>query len=271
VAFEGTLQDFSLADVFRLIASGKKTGTLHLERDAAKGRVCFREGRIFFASSSEAQDSLGRRLVRAHVITDKQLRQALGFQKIQKKEKASRRLGQILIDEGYLDDSVLEAFIQEQISDTLFDLFRWQEGSMRFESDDAGAEEDIGISAAVETVIAEAASRLEQWNRIGTRIPSVETPFVMAAGPGENPAEIHIKPHEWMLLCFMHGGSGIRELAEMTGYSYFETGRVLYDMLATGLVQSLEGADTTENLARAAEVGASPEVGAPCEVVAVAG
>ncbi len=62
------------------------------------------------------------------MISEKQLRQALGLQKIQKKEKAGRRLGQILVDEGYLDGKVLETFIQDQINDTLFDLFRWEEG-----------------------------------------------------------------------------------------------------------------------------------------------
>jgi len=268
VALEGTLQDFSLADVFRLIAAGKKTGTLYLEQDSARGRVCFRDGRIFFASSSEAQDSLGRRLVRAHVITDKQLRQALGLQKIQKKEKASRRLGQILVDEGYIDDAVLESFIQEQISDTLFDLFRWEEGSMRFEADDSGAEEDIGISTPVEAVITEAAQRLEQWSKIGVRIPSVDTPFVMAAGPGENLAEIRVKPREWMLLCFMHGGCGIRGLAEDTGYTVFETGRVLHDMLASGLV---EARDDVRSAAPEAASEAAEQIDQSSEVVALAG
>ena len=79
MALEGNLRDFSIADMFRLLASGRKTGTLYLEREDAQGRVCFKKGRVFFASSNWHRESLGRRLVKAAVISEKQLRQALGL------------------------------------------------------------------------------------------------------------------------------------------------------------------------------------------------
>jgi hypothetical protein len=240
VALEGNLKDFSLEDMFRLLASGQKTGTLYLERPGAQGRVCFKKGRVFFASSNWHRESLGRRLVRAGVISEKQLRQALGLQKIQKKEKAGRRLGQILIEEGYLDGKVLETFIQEQINDTLFDLFRWEEGELRFEADEVPEEEDIGISISVENIIMEAARRLELWDRIRQKIPSMDTEFQMASAPGDKSMEIHLKPREWMLLCYLHGGRSVRELVELTGYNDFETAKILYGMYAAGLIERVD-------------------------------
>ena len=239
VALEGNLRDFALADMFRLLANGSKTGTLYLSRADAAGMVCFRDGRIFFVSSNWNRESLGRRLVKAGVITDKQLRQALGLQKIQKAEKAGRRLGQILVDEGYLDAKLLESVIQDQITDTLFDLFLWEEGSLRFEADAACESEDIGISVSAENVILEASRRLEQWDRIKERIPSMDMPFIMAAGPGEKSIEIHLKPNEWMILCHLHGGRSVRELVELTGYTDFETARILYGMFSAGLIEPL--------------------------------
>jgi hypothetical protein len=239
VALEGNLKDFSLADMFRLLATGQKTGTLFMEGDDAQGKVCFRDGRVYFASSNWNRESLGRRLVKAGVIAEKQLRQALGLQKIQKKEKADRRLGQILVDEGYLEARVLESFIQEQINDTLFDLFRWEEGELRFESDDVCESEDIGIHVSVENVIMEASRRLEMWNRIRQKIPSLDVVFVMAAAPGDKSMEIHLKPKEWMLLCYLHGGKSVRELVDLTGYNDFETARILYGMYSAGLIEKL--------------------------------
>jgi hypothetical protein len=236
VALEGNLRDFSIADMFRLLASGRKTGTLYLERPDAQGKVAFKNGRVFFASSNWHRESLGRRLVKSGIISEKQLRQALGLQKIQKKEKAGRRLGQILIDEGYLDGRVLEAFIQDQINDTLFDLFRWEDGELRFEAEETAEDEDIGISVSVENIIMEASRRLELWNRIRQKIPDMDTEFVMAAAPGDKSMEIHLKPREWMLLCFIHGGRSVRELVELTGYNDFETAKILYGMQAAGLI-----------------------------------
>lgn len=241
MALEGNLKDFSLEDMFHLLSSGTKTGTLYLSSSDAEGKVCFKKGRVFFASSNYNRESLGKRLVKAGVISDKQLRQALGLQKIQKKEKAGRRLGQILVDEGYLDGKVLESFIQDQINDTLFDLFRWEEGELRFEADDVCESEDIGISVSVENIIMESSRRLEMWNRIREKIPSTETRFAMAAAPGEKSIEIHLKPREWMLLCYLHGGRSVRELTELTGYNDFETAKILYGMSAAGLIEMVGG------------------------------
>lgn len=239
MALEGNLKDFSLTDMFRLLANGRKSGTLHLERSGAAGKVCFDDGRIFFASSNWNRESLGKRLVKAGVTSEKQLRQALGLQKIQKKEKAGRRLGQILVDEGYLDSKVLENFIADQINDTLFDLFRWEEGQLRFEADEMCEDEDIGISVSVENVIMESSRRLEIWNKIREKIPSMDTAFTMAAAPGDKTMEIHLKPREWMLLCYLHGPRSVRELIELTGYNDFETARILYGMFSVGLIDQV--------------------------------
>jgi hypothetical protein len=245
VALEGNLKDFSLADMFRLLSGGQKTGTLYLSRPDAEGKVCFRKGRIFFATSNYNRESLGTRLMRAGVITEKQLRQALGLQKIQKKDRAARRLGHILVVEGYLDAEVLERFIQEQINDTLFDLFRWEDGTIRFEPDDACENEDIGVSVSVENIIMEASRRLEEWNRIREKIPTHDTRFVLAEGPGEKSIEIHLKPKEWMLMCYLHGGKSLRELSALTGYNDFETAKILYGMSAAGLIE-VEGDEPRE-------------------------
>lgn len=239
MALEGNLKDFSLADMFRLLQTGSKTGTLHIERDSAEGLVCFREGAIVFATAAGAVQPAGKRLAQAGVISDKQLRQAQGLMKIQKKDKAGRRLGQVLVDEGYLESAVLEAFVAEQVSDALFDLMRWEEGELRFEPDEGCGDADMGIAVAVDTVLADAGRRLEQWNRIREKIPSMDTRFTMAASPGTRSAEIHLKPKEWMMLCYLHGSRSVAELVELTGYNDFETARILYSMYAGGLIEKV--------------------------------
>jgi hypothetical protein len=243
VALEGNLKDFSLADMFRLLAKGKKTGTLHVSRDGSDARICFKDGDVIFAVSAGHKDNLGKRLARAGIISEKQLRQALGLQKIQKKEKAGRRLGQILIDEGYVEPSVLEQFILDQISDTLFEVFRWDEGQLRFDADEFCEDEDIGLAVSVDALIADAEKRLDQWNRILEKIPSMDTRFAMSPSPGERPIDIHLKPREWMVLCYLHGGRSVRELVDVTGYNDFETAKTLYAMLASGLIEQVGAAE----------------------------
>jgi hypothetical protein len=249
VALESNLKDFSLADMFRLLANGRKSGTLYLESPPAEGRVCFEHGNIFFASSNWNRASLGERLVKARVVTDKQLRQALGLQKIQRKEKAGRRLGQILVDEGYLEESVLQSFVRDQINDTLFDLLRWEEGELRFEPRDKCEDEDIGVSVSVENAILEAARRLEQWDVIREKVPLTGTRFKMAPAPEDRSVDIRLKPEEWMLLRSLHRGRTVPELMDFVGVSEFEIARILYGMISAGLVELLENGDRTPVLA----------------------
>ncbi len=146
--------------------------------------MCFRDGEVFFASSGDAGEAVGKRLVSSGVISDKQLRQATGLMKIQKKDKRDRKLGQILVDEGYLEADVLEHAVRDQIADALFDLLRWEEGELRFESDATCAEADLGLSVPVDTVLADAEKRLEVWHRIREKIPTGDTRFAMASEPG---------------------------------------------------------------------------------------
>ena len=236
MALEGNLKDFSLADMFGLLAAGAKSGVLHITGDHGEGIVCFKDGEVFFASSGAEVEIVGKRLVGSGVISEKQLRQAAGLMKIQKKSKADRRLGQILVDEGYLEVGVLQHVLRELIADALFDLLRWDEGELRFESGALYADADLGLSVPIDTVLADAEKRLEMWRRIRERIPSGDTRFAMASEPGEKPADIHLKPREWMLLCFLHDGRTVDELVEQTGYNDFETARTLYGMFAEGLI-----------------------------------
>lgn len=239
MALEGNLKDFSLTDMFRLLKGGSKTGTLHIENGESEGLVCFRDGDACFASSGGAREPVGKRLTRGGIISEKQLRQAQGLMKIQKKDKATRKLGQILVDEGYLDASVLEGFVRDQVSSALFDLLRWEEGELRFEADESCGDADLGITIPIDSALQDASKRLELWNRIREKIPSLDVRFAIAAGPGGKSIDIHLKPKEWTLLCHLHGGKSVRELVEASGYSDFDTARILYGMYAGGLVEKV--------------------------------
>ena len=205
--------------------------------------VCFRDGRIFFAASTWQPRPVrpAARARRAHHARSSCARRS-ACMKIQKAEKAGRRLGQVLVDEGYLASRALEQFVQDALFDTLFDLFRWDDGFLVFEQGDACDDQDIGVSVTVDLVLQEMTRRLEQWERIRERIPSMDTVFVMAEAPGDKPVEVHLKPAEWLLLTRMHGGATVRELIEESGASDFEVARTLYAMQAAGLVEARRGA-----------------------------
>ncbi|HEX9094294.1 MAG TPA: DUF4388 domain-containing protein [Coriobacteriia bacterium] len=235
MALRGNLRDFSLPDVFQLVTLSGKTGVLRIKRSDAEGSVWFRDGAVFFAQSDWQREPLGTRLVAAGRLTPNALTRALD---IQRGEPAGgRRLGGILVDEGYVSDKVLEAFVQEQIQDTIFDLFRWDEGDFDFEPLEVVPEEDIGLSVSIENVVMEGSRRLEEWTRIKKKIPSMEIVFKMATAPGEGTFDISLKPTEWNLLLKVDGTRSVAELAREMNRTDFEVARIIYGLFSAGLLE----------------------------------
>jgi hypothetical protein len=235
MALRGNLKDFALSDVFQLIALSKKTGVLRMRRrDASHGSVWFRDGDVFFAESNWRRERLGDRLVAGRRITPDALARAV---QIRMAEPQGRRLGTILVDEGDISREVLEAFVREQILDTVFDLMRWEDGDFDFEITLERPEEDIGLSVSIENIAMESGRRLEEWERIKRKVPSMDIVFKMSAAPGEAPFEISLKPIEWNLLLLIDGTRTVADLARAARINDFDVARVVYGLFSAGLLE----------------------------------
>lgn len=235
MALRGNLKDFSLPDVFQLVQLSGKTGVLRIQGTEAQGSIWFRDGDVFFAQSNWRREQLGERLVSAQRITPAALARALELRSAE--PDGGRRLGEILVNEGYITQQVLEAFVHEQIQDTIFDLMRWDEGEFDFEVLPSIVHEDIGLSVSVENIVMEGARRLEEWQRIKKKVPSTDMVFKMATAPGEGTFEISLKPVEWALLLLIDGTRSVRELAVETHSTDFEVARVVYGLFSAGLLE----------------------------------
>ena len=97
MALTGTLKDFGIAEILQLIGQQSKSGVLHLKARADEIHVVMWHGSVVSAeyAGRKARDKLGNMLVRADLITDAQLEEALSVQK-----RTLRRLGDILVELG---------------------------------------------------------------------------------------------------------------------------------------------------------------------------
>src|SRR5688500_3390399 len=101
---KGTLDDFTLPDVFRLMSFAKKTGCLDVVRSAGQGKVYFRDGEVYYAESSLSKEPLGQKLVRSRAISESQLMKALDQQ-----ASSKERLGGVLVNSGLVTTEQLES------------------------------------------------------------------------------------------------------------------------------------------------------------------
>jgi hypothetical protein len=227
---KGSLDDFTLSDIFRLLSFTKKTGKLEVGRSAGDGKVYFCDGEVYFAQSSIKSEPLGQKLVRAGALTESALMRALDLN-----ARTGERVGEILLREGAITEEQLIAGVRGQIEDAVFDLLRWEVGEFEFESHERFTVE-IPISVSVENLVMEASRRLDELRTMQMKIPSTEVVLAVAPAPPEGAREINITPDEWRLLVLVDGNRTVGEICQMSNLDEFTGFRTLYGLISSGLV-----------------------------------
>ncbi len=183
MALKGTLGDFSLTDILQLIGLQRKTGALILRHREEEISVMFDSGRIVAADSNRrpVEDRVGSLLMRTGKLTEARLDEALKIQK-----KTLQRLGHVLSHQGWVENEAIRRQLTLQITETLYELFRWKDGEYDFQPR-ASVEWDQEFITPIncEHLIMEGAQMVDEWPMIEQVISSrtaVLRPTGAAAG-----------------------------------------------------------------------------------------
>ncbi|GAC1542075.1 MAG: hypothetical protein NVS2B9_09110 [Myxococcales bacterium] len=168
MALSGTLKDFGIADILQLIGHQTKTGSLLLKNAREEVEVSFIEGNVVFASAKvrETQDFLGALLLRADLLTEQQLEQAL-----QQQQRSLKRLGDILLELKLVSRAALSQMMRLQTTETLYKLFRWKDGTYEFTQREIDAGKGSFDPIRAESILLEGFRRVDEWPAVRKRIP----------------------------------------------------------------------------------------------------
>lgn len=238
---EGTLDAFSLPDIFQLLSYTKKTGTLHLRRDDDHGVVHLRDGAVTGARSDVRRQALGRRIVGAGVVDDATLADAV--ERVQ--ADPSCGLARALADSGSLTEDFARALAVEQASDAVFDLLRWPDGEFAFVVDEADPD-DLGAAVAVEDVVAEGQRRMQTWAEAD--MPARDAVISLSAAPAEEPT---MSRDEWSLLSLVDGRRTVGDLVVLSGRGEYVVVSAIAGLVERGL---LTVGDPSDDVARRQEL-----------------
>ncbi len=225
MSLRGDLRTMALPDVLQWIASGRKTGTLHVERRSVQKRIILRAGNIFSSWSNDPRESLGQFLIRLRLVTEEQLFRALLGQ-----EEKGRLLGSILVADGVLTEDDLRRALKSKAEETVYDLFLWPSGQFEFRE---GEFPDIHITfeSLVTPVILEGIRRVDEWQRIRAVFPNLETTFKVSGPPSAG-----ADPVEKQLLALAAAGKSLAEMSLELRRSEFETAAIAFDLHSRGLL-----------------------------------
>ena len=266
MALAGTLKDFSLADIFQLIALQKKTGYLTLRSESDVVTVTFMEGSVVGAESlnKRLEDRLGHVLVKTGRISREELAKALEIQR-----ETLQRLGYILISEGFVDAQSLRTALSIQMQQTIFRLFRWKSGDYNFEPHDTVEYDRENVQPmSAESILMEGIRMLDEWPIIEKKIPSFEKVFekiplpqapvldtragtggiedaLFSFGAPEKPARteaaesgpVRLSQEEMAVYQNVNGVFTVQEIIDRSGLNEFETCKALFELLNRQLIR----------------------------------
>jgi len=230
VKLEGSLDAFSLPDIFQLLSFTKKSGALHLRRATLHGCVYFRDGAVTSATSDETRQGLGRRLIALSghaAISEDQLDAA-----INRCSAEEIGIGRALVDAGAVDVDVVRGLIGEQAVDAVFDFLRWHDGDFSFNLDETSPD-DVGVLLAVEGLVENARARLEAWDRACSVIPA---PDSVLALPVTVDADPQVGRDDWGLLALIDGRRSVAEVVALAGRGDFAAVSGLAALVERGLL-----------------------------------
>ena len=227
----GTLDDFTLPEILRMLASSKKSGTLQVSRRAGNGRVVFRDGDVIYAETELSNSRLGEKLVQMNKISPVQLRKSLDVQ-----ATTGDKLGRILLVSEVTTKDDLQEAVRSQIEDAAYELMCWEAGDFSWEPG-TPEETDVAISLNVEDLIMHVSGRLEQRGRMKLQIQSPAAIPRLVPHPPEAPGEINISPAQWRVLVLVDGIKTVGAIADAASLSDMDTVKMLHNLVAAGLVE----------------------------------
>jgi hypothetical protein len=269
VALRGTLGDFSLADILQLIGLQRKTGVLLLQRGEEQVRVGFENGRVVAAETSlrPPEGRIGQYLLRSGKLTEQRLEAALREQK-----ETLQRLGHLLVEKRWVDRETIRQILTLQVSETVYDLFRWRDGEYDFQPGVTSAwDREFVEPIACDTLLMQGAQMVDEWPLIERYIPSaavvlrpareaarflatgseaqegkgtvyeqdLDFGFIPADPLQEGEGGLRLGERERIVLRWVDGQRTAGEIAELAGLGSFESFKTLAHLVELKLLETV--------------------------------
>jgi tetratricopeptide (TPR) repeat protein len=221
----------SLAEVFRDLYLGERSGVLHLTRGDVHKRIYFDRGMILHAESNQEEEDLGKRLVSEGKISPGALAEA------RRNVSETKDLPQALINRGLIGKETLSHTVRFLVERVVQSVFRWEGGTARFE--DGWLIQEILESDILLTfeVILKGISAMHDFDPIREALRGLDQRMAIKV-PTPVPVErLALSPAHGYILSRVDGSSRVRDVLALLPPGEDDLAcRFLYGLLVMGVL-----------------------------------
>jgi len=228
--YRGDLRQTALPEMLAVVHQMRVSGVVEAVWGEFSKKIFLESGYVVHASSSDLADSLGGFLRRTGRLSDGQ------FQAAMAKRDGTRRLGEILIEQGVLSPAQVYEAIREHVENIIWSLFSWEEGSVTFQLGEPDLTGAVRIQIPVRQVILQgikrAANAKSLVQRMGGRDSVFEPHFRF-----EDLIEVALADEEYALLALVDGQKSLYDLCTKGPLAAADNARLLYAFSVLGLIR----------------------------------
>jgi hypothetical protein len=227
----GRLSQVSLPQILSHLQNSKQTGVLSLVNAGVHKSIYFKEGKVVFAASSLTQDRMGEVLLRgAKISADEYLR-------LENHIRGGQRLGKALVESGVLSPKDLWWAIEQQVQETVWSLFSWEDGYFHFEDDDRPNREKITVDLEIDALIVEGIRRIDGSGPIREHYVPVDSVLVKTG----KALPLEPESHEKHVLDLVDGTRTVSEVCGESEIGEAETRKVFHAFFSVGILGTKSG------------------------------
>jgi hypothetical protein len=236
MGFCGDIETVSVPELFGWVGSGKKSGTLEVERDKIIKRIMFRAGRVVGCSSNEPATLMGQFLLSRGKITRKQLGEAMRRQK-----QSEGNLGEVLIEMGAISLTDQDEFVANKIEETICGLFDWKEAVFRFYTDELPDPNILHVDLEIRQILERGLKRSDERKRSRE---TINDPGIVLQRTGRpEPAELAGLPAAKRVFALIDGKKTVAEILLHSHAPQFLVTRFLTALLHGQVLEIVETPD----------------------------
>lgn len=229
---QGKIADFSIPEIFQLVSSQGKSGSLAISGNDRVTVFLFSEGRIVDVQPDrrDPRSLLGTMLRDAGYLTDSDLKRFLDSQ-----GSGGKKIGELLVEKGKISRDVLARYLALQVRECLFDVLSLRDGEYRFEGFAVRSTAWAGEPLRADVLMMEGMQFLDEYPRFRGKLPPGA--FRAARRKGEKVDPNALEPEEravWKALEFSDDPDRVFRKACITG---LEGCKGLASLLERGLVE----------------------------------
>ncbi len=238
LSIRGSLSESSLHELLASISRSRETGTLNFHDMGRWKAVYFKDGQVIFATSNLPDDRLGEYLIKQGKITVRQ------FLEGSKLVRPGKRFGAIMVDQNILSPDELIAAIQGHVEEIVYGLFDWVRGEYEFIIKELSAQGPITLQLNTEDVILEGIRRITDFSRIYAGLGSIDRVLRVSDNADNLIYKLELDSDESQILSLVNGTMNLEQVLSLSFLSNFETLRILYGLVAVGVLErGAEGAE----------------------------